>query len=66
MAKRYLEMSVEMSSVYNSTQTDRVELPDDWDQMSESEQAAWADASYEVFLQNKISGGWGVVEVDHG
>lgn len=64
MAKRYLEMHVEMGSIHGSGQTERIELPDDWDQMNESEQAAYADACYEDFEANHVAGGWSVMEVD--
>lgn len=61
---KYLDLHVEMGAIHNSGQDERVPLPDDWDQMSESEQAAYADACFESFLESQVSGGWNVVDSD--
>lgn len=56
MAK-VLKIGVEMGGLSDE---DTQELPDDWDEMTEEEQAAWADEVLDVHVSNNVNAWWNV------
>jgi len=59
---RYLEVGLEILK-YGEVVTERVELPDNWDEMSAREQEEWARDACEVHVTNYV-GSWTEVKED--
>ncbi|MFD5910188.1 hypothetical protein ACFWHL_15875 [Streptomyces massasporeus] len=56
MAK-VLKIGVEMGGLSDE---DTQQLPDNWDEMSEEEQNAWADEVLDVHVSNNVNAWWNV------
>jgi hypothetical protein len=54
---KVLKVGVEMGGLSDE---DTQELPDDWDEMTEEEQNAWADEVLDVHVSNSVNAWWNV------